>query len=117
MSGTIGALIVGFYHLTAQVLITSVFSSKFIAAAPLIAWMGLAILGYSLANTCAGFLLALNKIKAAWISLIGLGLEAAGIYFFHANLTQVVFSLSVVFGILAAVLIIYSFYATRQNFE
>lgn len=113
VSGTIGLTVVGLYHFTAQILITSVFSNKFIAAAPLMAWMGLAILGYSLANTCAGFLLALNKIKAAWISLAGLGLEATGIYFFHSSLAQVVSSLGVVFGILAAVLIIYSFYATR----
>lgn len=113
VSGAIGIVIVGMYALLSHSLITLVFSSKYIAAAPLMTWMGLAIFGYALANTCANFLLALNKIRAAWISLIGLGAEAIGIYLFHANLTQVVLSLGTVFGILAIVLIIYSFYVTR----
>ena len=113
ISGLIGTSIVGLYFVASQVLVISVFSSKFIAAAPLMAWMGLAIFGYALANTCAGFLLALNKTKAAWISLLGLFAEATGIYLFHASLTQVVLSLGIVFGILALVLIIYSFYVTR----
>ena len=114
VSGILGSGIVGLYALMSDTLVRLVFTDKFIAAVPLVFWMGLAIFGYSLANTCASFLLALNKTKAAWISLVGLGLEAVGIYFFHTNLTQVVFSLGVVFGILAAVLIGYSFYATRK---
>lgn len=114
VSGILGSGIVGLYALMSDTLVRLVFTDKFITAAPLVFWMGLAIFGYSLANTCASFLLALNKTKAAWISLVGLGLEAVGIYFFHTNLTQVVFSLGVVFGILAAVLIGYSFYATRK---
>ncbi len=115
VSALIGTSIVGLYFLVPQILVTSVFSDKFIAAAPLMAWMGLAIFGYAIANTCAGFLLALNKTKAAWISLFGLVAEAIGIYLFHANLSQVVISLGIVFGILAIVLIIYSFYVTRKN--
>lgn len=114
ISGAIGIIIVTMYALMSHSLIDLVFSNKFIEAAPLMTWMGLAILGYAMANTCASFLLALNKIKAAWISLAGLGMEALGIYLFHDNLAQVVLSLGIVFGILAIILIGYSFYATRK---
>jgi len=114
VSTAIGAAIISAYLIGSQLLVKIVFSDKYLAAVPLIGWIGVAILGFSLASIGANFLLALNKIKAAWISLLGLGAEALAILLFHQTLLQVVLSLTGVFGILATVLISYSFYATRK---
>ncbi len=105
------------YFFGSELLVKIVFSDKYLAAVPMIPWMGIAIFGFSLASIGANFLLALNKIKAAWISLLGLVAEASAIFLFHQTIMQVVLSLGVVFGILAAVLITYSFYVTRKTFN
>lgn len=105
------------YFFGSELLVKIVFSEKYLAAVPLIPWMGMAIFGFSLASIGANFLLALNKIKAAWISLLGLGAEVVAISLFHESIMQVVLSLGIVFGILATVLITYSFYVTRKTFN
>lgn len=105
------------YFFGSELLVKIVFSEKYLAAAPMIVWMGMAIFGFSLASIGANFLLALNKINAAWISLLGLGAEIVAISLFHESIMQVVLSLGIVFGILATVLITYSFYVTRKTFN
>lgn len=117
LSSGIGISIILVYFFGSPLLVNLIFSEKYVSAVPLIPWMGMAILGYSYANIGANFLLALNKVKTTWISLIGLGVEAIAILLFHESLSQVVLSLGIVFAILATVLISYSFYVTRKTFN
>ena len=110
---SIPALII--YWLAPNLVINLIFTSQFSEASPLLFGMGTALMFYSLANISSSFLLSIGKNKMAVISVIALVTEILAILVFHSSLKQIVVSLNIVFGILAAVLIVYSFYATRKT--
>lgn len=109
------AIVFGYWLFGESILINLIFTRKFIEALPLLVPMGLALAAYSFANLAANFLLALDQSWAAWVSLIALVAQIAGIILFHQNLTQVVTTLLTVFAILATILIIACLYVTRSQ--
>lgn len=110
-----GLVVVLAYFGLAKVVINILFTSKFDSAAIFLPWFGLAMWGYSLANIFGNFLMALNKTRVITLAATGLFLEVGSIALFHASLWQVVWSLTIVFWILAGVLFGHCLYATKKE--
>lgn len=111
----IGLSILTFYFFFPEIIIRVIFTNKFIQASSLLPWMGLALFFYSISNAAANFLLALNRIKSAFLPVLALIVEGLVIWIWHGSLSQIVGSLIVIFGILAATLVAYSLYAIRKQ--
>ncbi len=112
---TVGIGIVGIYFFMPNLIIKTIFTDKFIDAAPYLPWIGIALFFYSLAGIFANFLLALGKMKSAYAGVVALLVEIILLTVFHSSLWQVIASLTSVFGILAVILLIYSLHVTRQR--
>ena len=72
VSGILGSGIVGLYAMMSDTLVRLVFTDKFIAAVPLVFWMGLAIFWLCASQYLRrDFIVIKIRRKAAWISLLG----------------------------------------------
>ena len=81
------------YFLFPNLIVNILYGSQYLTIAPLIGWFGLALGLYSITLILTRYNLALEKYGFIYILFIGFIIEMLGIYFFHDNLMQVVYSL------------------------
>jgi O-antigen/teichoic acid export membrane protein len=106
--------IVGF-SLFPEMIINTIFSSKFSESAQYLPAFGIVMFLYSLTNVLGSFLMALNRFRASIWILFGLGVEIVLLNIYHHTIWEVIWSLGLVFLALSLVLLVQSWYATEKN--
>lgn len=99
--------IVLLYYLSSSSITELLFGEKFLVAAPYLSSYGIFMAFVTLINYFMTVCLAVNKTKAGHIVFIGAIIQTVSIIFFHASLSQVISSMSLVCGLLTCILLLY----------
>lgn len=102
------------FSLFPNIIINTIFSSKFSESAQYLPAFGVVMFLYSLANVLGSFLMALNRFKASIWILLGLAAEVVLLNIFHRTIWEIIWSLGLVFLTLSLVLLVQSWYATER---
>jgi len=103
------------YFLLPELMIKLLFGPDYLAAAPLLGWIGLFIAFYSLAYLSVSFFLSVDKVKVAFLAIAAALVQVVLISFFHRTLMGVIKISAGVCLLLLVSLMIYYFYGQKNG--
>lgn len=102
------------FWLLPELSVKILYGDKFIEGAPLLVWMGLFMVLFTLSSLILNYFLSTNKTKASIIVVAAALLQIIGIWFYHDTLLSVIrISLASSFLFLASLLIYYGYEAKK----
>ena len=110
----ISTLISAVYLFFPQLMIGTLYGTKFLGGSGLLFLFGLFISLYALANTLNNFYLSVGKTRISFVSLIFSILQIVGLYFFHDSLKTVIVINIVISFLMVVCLLLYYPYVRKK---
>lgn len=115
MTGGVAFAVTGIYYLFPDLMVRVLYGSGFLEAAPYLYLFGIFMSVFTLSSLLANYFLSRDRTWVSYTLVIMAVLQAAGIWFFHRSITEVIKVSIISVSILFAGLLIYLINETRNK--